>query len=251
MSAANLLASFAATMVWEGGERLSLVRSDPGNWTSNRVGVGRLVGTRWGVSAGSHPTLDILNLTRDQAAAIFLTDYWTPVNGDALPVGLDHCVSDAAYNEGPRAALSFLGKSGFATRGEPLQAIKDFSSARLQHLRNLSTWRVFGVGWARRVGGVEGESLRMAMGEIGVPAAAQEQAIRSHAEAIRMTAHGHAATAGGAILSGAATSVGAHTDNAPQGVLWAVGGIFVLVAVVFVAQTIIKQARADGLIGKK
>ena len=72
MTASNRLPSFLATMVWEGGATLSRTRADPGNWTGNRVGVGQLKGTKWGVAAGSHPGLDIAALTSEEACKICL-----------------------------------------------------------------------------------------------------------------------------------------------------------------------------------
>lgn len=38
MAAGNLSACLAVTLAYEGG--LSMIRSDPGNWTGGRVGVG-------------------------------------------------------------------------------------------------------------------------------------------------------------------------------------------------------------------
>ena len=36
---------------------------DAGNWTGGKVGVGKLVGTKFGLSAATYPTLDIKNIT--------------------------------------------------------------------------------------------------------------------------------------------------------------------------------------------
>ena len=162
MTASNRLPSFLATMVWEGGAHLSLIRSDPGNWTGNRVGVGQLKGTKWGVAAGSHPTLDIASLTPDQASLIFETGYWRPIGGDALATGFDHCVSDDSYNAGPGAAAKRLRKIAALRLNDPAAMIHAYSKARLAFLHALKTWSVFGTGWARRVAGVEAESIRMA-----------------------------------------------------------------------------------------
>jgi len=53
----------------EGG--LSLDRHDKGNWTGERVGVGALKGTKYGIAASSYPDLDIRHLTVEQAGAIY------------------------------------------------------------------------------------------------------------------------------------------------------------------------------------
>jgi lysozyme family protein len=164
MAATNRMASFLATMKWEGGDRLSLDRRDPGNWTGGIVGAGALKGTKWGVAASAHPTLDIANLTAEQALAIFVAGYWSLISGDELPVGLDHCVSDDAYNAGPRAALRRLAEVNARTRGQSVSSRIDlYSKLRLSFLESLKSWRIFGRGWARRVAGVEAEALKMAL----------------------------------------------------------------------------------------
>jgi lysozyme family protein len=46
-------------------------------------------------------------------------------------------------------------------QADPTSLIEDFSNARLQFLKSLKTFPVFGKGWERRVNEVEAESLRM------------------------------------------------------------------------------------------
>jgi lysozyme family protein len=163
MSLPNRLPSFLATMAWEGGSRLSLTRSDPGNWTGNRIGIGQLKGTKWGVAAGSHPTLDIAALTSAQALEIFVKAYWLPIDGDALATGLDHCMSDDSYNAGPAAARRRFAR--IARESTDVAVISDihaYTRLRLSFLESLRIWKLFGRGWARRCAGVEAESLLMA-----------------------------------------------------------------------------------------
>ena len=162
MTASNRLPSFLATMAWEGGAHLSLTRRDPGNWTGNRVGRGQLKGTKWGVAAGSHPNLDIASLTAAQACEIFARQYWAPIGGDDLTTGFDHCVSDDSYNAGPGAARKRLARVNAKRLNDPAAMIHAYSRARLAFLHALRTWNVFGAGWARRVAGVEAESIHMA-----------------------------------------------------------------------------------------
>ena len=66
--------------------------------------------TKWGISKKSYPTLDIKNLTQDQAKAIYESDYWNLVNGDELPNGLDLAVFDMAVNQGVGTAIKLLQK---------------------------------------------------------------------------------------------------------------------------------------------
>lgn len=56
--------------------------------------------TKFGISKRSYPDLDILNLTQDDAKAIYLKDYWTPIQGDKLPVPIALIVFDGAVNQG-------------------------------------------------------------------------------------------------------------------------------------------------------
>jgi lysozyme family protein len=163
MATSNRRASFLATMKWEGGETLSLNRRDPGNWTGNAIGVGKLVGTRFGVSAGAHPTLDIANLTVEEALAIYVNQYWHPLDADALAVGVDYCVADDAYNSGPSSALRRWSK--ISKTASTAATIHAYSKLRLSFLEGLRGWKAFGRGWTARVAGVEAESLKMAANE--------------------------------------------------------------------------------------
>ena len=178
MAKANRMPSFLATMRWEGGDRLSLDKRDPGNWTGGKIGVGVLKGTKWGVAASAHPALDVAKLTADAALSIFLSSYWAPIGGDDLTAGLDHAVSDDAYNAGPAAALRRLRRVEASCAGRSVaERIQRYSQLRLSFLESLKNWRVFKGGWARRVAGVEAESLKMAL--VAGPREAQLAASRN------------------------------------------------------------------------
>jgi lysozyme family protein len=53
--------------------------NDPGNWTGGKVGVGELVGTKYGITSQDMPGVDIENLTPDQAVAYYSEHYWKPL----------------------------------------------------------------------------------------------------------------------------------------------------------------------------
>jgi len=59
--------SFKVLIGHEGG--YSDDRNDPGNWTGGKVGVGELLGTKYGVAANSYPMEDIQGLTLETSAA--------------------------------------------------------------------------------------------------------------------------------------------------------------------------------------
>lgn len=64
--------------------------------------------TKYGISQRSYPALDIRQLTRADAIAIYQRDYWVRVKGDQLPSGLDLMVVDMAINAGVPRAIRIL-----------------------------------------------------------------------------------------------------------------------------------------------
>lgn len=141
--------------------------ADPGNWTGGACGRGLCRGTRFGISAASYPGLEIATLTLDDARAIYRRDYWERVRGDDLPPPLALLVFDAAVNNGVGRAARWLQQAvgatadgiigpatltrvqGHAGPGAALMA--EFQAQRLTFMAGLPTWRVFGLGWARRL----------------------------------------------------------------------------------------------------
>lgn len=49
---------------------------DRANWTGGQVGVGTLVGTKYGITTLDMPGVDIENLTIEQATEYYLEHYW-------------------------------------------------------------------------------------------------------------------------------------------------------------------------------
>lgn len=160
-------ACFVMLIGHEGG--LSIVSSDPGNWTGGHVGAGALRGTKFGISAAAFPTLDIPSLTLAQASAIYRALYWTKAGCPALPAQLALLVFDAAVNNGVSRSGKFLqtavgatpdGLVGTATLAAVGRAMAsrgldgmcaEMQAQRLVFMASLSTWPVFGLGWARRL----------------------------------------------------------------------------------------------------
>jgi lysozyme family protein len=118
--------------------------------------------TNWGISKRSYPDVDIANLTRDQAKAIYLRDFWQPL-GDADPA-IKFQVFDFAVNSGIQTAIRKLQAAiEVADDGHwgPMSAAKlaecdkndvlmRFIAQRLRFWASLSTWPTFGKGWANR-----------------------------------------------------------------------------------------------------
>lgn len=64
--------------------------------------------TKYGISKKSYPKLNIKNLTREQAAAIYKQDYWEVCKCDEMDMEMATVVFDSAVNHGPRRAAMFL-----------------------------------------------------------------------------------------------------------------------------------------------
>ena len=170
--------AFAVVVGEEGG--FDATPADPGNWTGGAVGQGTLGGTKFGISAAAYPTLDIRALALADARAIYRRDYWDHVQGDALPPPLALLVFDAAVNNGVGRAARWLqtavgvaadGEIGPATLAALAAAVaRDGGGAglcaevlaqRMTFMAALPTWRVFGLGWARRLCALPYRSLTM------------------------------------------------------------------------------------------
>lgn len=124
----------------EGG--LSLDPDDRGNWTGGQKGVGELRGTKFGISAMSHPNLDIASLTVDDAIGIYRRDYWDALDADSLPPALAVVAFDAAVNSGVGTAKRLLAESN--------GSLLDFIGLRFLHYTDLNQWQLYGRGWTRR-----------------------------------------------------------------------------------------------------
>lgn len=121
--------------------------------------------TKFGISKRAYPDVDIKNLTIDQAATIYLRDYWNRARCDELPPAVAFQVFDTAVNSGIGQAIRFLQRAvGVADDGvvgqltinavrrlDPEVVVARFNGQRLEFMTKLSTWDVFGKGWARRV----------------------------------------------------------------------------------------------------
>lgn len=139
--------------------------NDRGNWTLGKVGQGELKGTKYGISAMAYPTVDIKNLSLDQARVIYKRDYWDKLNADLLPEEIRFDLFDTAVNSGVTEACRTLQRSvGVTPDGvvgtktiaavnllNPQLLDKRFSAQRLLYIADLSTWPNYGRGWVRRI----------------------------------------------------------------------------------------------------
>lgn len=121
--------------------------------------------TNWGISKRSYPRLNIKELTREQAIALYHRDFWTPIGGDSLPEGVGFQLLDFAVNSPLATALRAVQRAvGVADDGhigpvtvaaikstEPHDLIMRFLSVRLVFMTNCKNWPNASRGWARRV----------------------------------------------------------------------------------------------------
>lgn len=143
---------------------------DPGNWTGGAIGIGRCLGTKFGISAAAYPNIDIPNLTLEEAKALYRHDYWDRIAGERLPPSLALLVFDAAINNGTTRAVSWLQEIAHVrcdgvVGPETLAAVdrlavgpdgiaglcSEYLARRLVFMASLSAWKTFGLGWARRL----------------------------------------------------------------------------------------------------
>ena len=210
MTLANRKSCFLATIAWEGRDGLSLDPRDAGNWTGGKVRVGRLIGSKYGVSAMTaarmFPDKPMADLTAEDALKVFVEGYWTPLGADGLASGVDHCVSDDAYNAGAGAAQRRMKRCGLAKGSDPIAAIHAYSELRLSFLEALRSWKLYRRGWAARVAGVEAESVRMAHASQAAPSRGLT-ALGAHFSAASQTADQAAGSARNTGLSAVAVAL--------------------------------------------
>lgn len=141
------------------------INGDRGNWTGGKVGVGKLKGTKFGISAMTYPDLDIENLTVEQAKAIYHKDWWVKLDMELFKPALSYQMFDAAINHGMYNTAKMLqravgvsddGVIGKDTkRAVDLMGLNDllecFLAERLEFMTYVGTWDTFSKGWARRI----------------------------------------------------------------------------------------------------
>lgn len=120
---------------------------------------------------------DIRNMSLADAKKIYRAKYWDALRCDELPAGVDYTVFDFGVNSGIsrsarylRMVLGLKPEPASITNGvltalairNPIDVIDQMNDARLQLLKGLKTWPVFGKGWKPRVDRVRADSIKMA-----------------------------------------------------------------------------------------
>jgi lysozyme family protein len=147
---------------------------DPGGMTN--FGVTAAV---WALWVG-HPVNEkqMRALTTADVAPLYKRKYWDACNADELISGIDYAVFDFAVNSGVGRATKNLqtcvgllpdgglGPVTVATvnlyKGDKARTlVEEYCDSRLQFLKTLKTWPIFGKGWENRVTKVKTDALKM------------------------------------------------------------------------------------------
>lgn len=121
--------------------------------------------TNWGISKRSYPEVNIKDLTRNDAIAIYYRDFWVPIKGDKLSDGVSYQLLDSAVNSGIKQSIRFLQRSikvaddGFfgPHSQQVLEETKEsdfimlFLAERIEFMTKLKNFQFHGKGWMRRI----------------------------------------------------------------------------------------------------
>lgn len=181
----NFARALALVLVHEGG--YSNHPADPGGPTMKGIIQRVYDGYRRARGLAVRPVRDI---AQSELEEIYRRQYWDAVRADELPPGIDYVVFDGAVNSGPAQSAKWLqralglpadGQVGEVTLAAARAAassaslVDDICDRRLAMLKALSTWPVFGRGWARRVADVRKSGKTWSSGQTSAaPAPAGE-----------------------------------------------------------------------------
>ncbi len=126
-------------MSWE--KSIAFVLAHEGGYVNDPADPGGE--TNMGITKRYHPTVDIKNLTVDQAKSIYFTDYWVPAGCGSLPDGLDLMHFDCAVNEGVGTASAILANAAWS--------VPEYASRRAMRYAASPQFDRYGLGWMRRV----------------------------------------------------------------------------------------------------
>ena len=150
---ANFTTCLALTLKWEGG--FCDNPKDPGGATNFGITEATLSACRVHVTSRAA----VKNLTKDEAAQIYWTHYWQPINGDSLPLGVAMVAFDIAVNMGIGRARQWLAAT--VSKAHDARArILALDAKRRTFWQRLRSFATFGRGWLRR----EDDVVKVALG---------------------------------------------------------------------------------------
>jgi lysozyme family protein len=122
---------------------------DRANWTGGQIGLGTLVGTKYGITALDMPGVDISGITPDQAVAYYTEHYWKPlysqidsqqIANKLFDLGVLFGVGTAVKNLQAALNLDMDGLFGPATlaatnSAQPDKLLEQFKNEMISHAR--------------------------------------------------------------------------------------------------------------------
>lgn len=122
--------------------------------------------TKYGISKAQYPNLDIANLTKEDARAIYERDYWNRYRCGELPWCFALLLFDSVVNHHPTNPIKWLQRAVGATpdgvigprtiaaahacRDKP-EAVANFLLARLEHFESRPNYARYADGWRKRL----------------------------------------------------------------------------------------------------
>jgi lysozyme family protein len=146
--------------------------NDHANWSSGQIGVGTLIGTKYGITAVDMPGVDIENLTPDQAVVYYAEHYWKPLYSQIESQLVANKLFDMGVLFGVGEAVKILqltlsdfhviidGNFGPVTLGavnqsEEVSLLKSYKANFVTHAFNVASAnpaeRGYLKGWATRI----------------------------------------------------------------------------------------------------
>jgi len=161
----NFFKSLSFTLSMEGG--WSDDPQDPGGCTMK--GITLETYSEWCSNTGLPPptSKDLRDIPDALVEALYRSLYWSTIQGDELPDGIDLSVFDFAVNTGPSRSADLLQKAVGLTgpsndsvigpitlaaveRQSPFLVIASLADTQESYYRSLSDFSVFGRGWLAR-----------------------------------------------------------------------------------------------------
>jgi lysozyme family protein len=226
---------------------------------------------------------ELKKISNQKVKDIYHEQYWMPIWGDQLPLGIDMSVLDTAINSGVGQAVKLLQRAvgtnpdsdmgvitlkavEVAAKQDEEGLINRYLDSRLAFMKRLDNWDTFGKGWTSRVKEVRKRSLALARSDNGIAyerVTPQQTKDFENAKAppqnvdLSKTGSGQATgtAASGAIVIGASEAgkvILEQTDKFlgfAKYIPWlsAVGAVLVLIGVFFIVRGLLKRKREGSL----
>ena len=98
--------------------------------------------TKYGITKRFYPSVDIKNLTKEQAKTIYHTDYWRRGKCDEVPPHLRHIYFDMCVNFGRSGAVKVLQQAANSKNRNKIDADGGIGPATLKAIQDITVDRV-------------------------------------------------------------------------------------------------------------